>query len=371
MSHSSVERSSAATSSQKPLIEIRNLTKRFGGGAAAVDDISLDIYDREFVALLGPSGCGKTTLLRMLGGFENPTSGDIRMDGQDLTPLPPNKRPLNMVFQSYAVFPHMNVQDNIAYGLKMEGAAKSEIESRVKDVLELVQLSEFAKRFSHQLSGGQRQRVALARALVKRPRVLLLDEPLSALDAKLREAMQTELVKLHSAVGVTFVVVTHDQDEALSMAERIAVMESGRIRQADSPRNLYERPVDCFVAGFIGRMNILPARRTGANVYAAEGLGEVRASADNADARYVAVRPSYVSASFRNVEDADGFDNSFVARIDSVSYYGGETVLSVHAENGALLSAVLPNQSRDSAPPEIGAKVAIRWRAQDMIALAK
>lgn len=349
----------------KPLIQIRNLCKNFGA-CAATNDISLDIYDREFVALLGPSGCGKTTLLRMLGGFENPDSGSITMDGKDLTPLPPNRRPLNMVFQSYAVFPHLNVRDNVAYGLKMDGVAKDEIKTRVRDALELVRMESLADRFSHQLSGGQRQRVALARALVKRPRVLLLDEPLSALDAKLREAMQTELVKLQHAVGITFVVVTHDQDEALSMAERIAVMENGKITQLDTPKNLYEKPANRFVADFIGRMNILPAKHSRENVYIAENLGEVRAATAADNARYVAVRPAYI----RVLQKNEGGDNVFSAAVESVSYYGGETVLSARAEQGAPLSVILPNQNRDSAAPKTGDKIAVQWRAEDMITLA-
>ena len=353
----------------EPLIRIKNLVKKFGA-AAAVDGVSLDIYDKEFLALLGPSGCGKTTLLRMLGGFENPDAGEITMDGRDLTPLPPNKRPLNMVFQSYAVFPHMNVKDNIAYGLKMDGAPKDEINVRTAEALALVRLEEYAERFSHQLSGGQRQRVALARALVKRPRVLLLDEPLSALDAKLREAMQTELVKLQHAVGITFVVVTHDQDEALSMAERIAVMENGKIRQLDTPRNLYEAPKSRFVADFIGRMNILPARRLREGVYFAEGLGEVRAAEDEPRAKYAAVRPAYISVRPRGAESA-GEENIFTAEVDGITYYGGETIIALKTEEGAALTAVVQNENRNAAVPERGQKVSVLWAAKDMVILAE
>ena len=350
----------------EPLISVRNLCKNFGDCKAA-DNVSLDIRDREFIALLGPSGCGKTTLLRMLGGFENPDSGEIQMDGRDLIPLPPNRRPLNMVFQSYAVFPHMNVKDNVAYGLKMDGIAKREIRSRVAEALQLVRMESLADRFSHQLSGGQRQRVALARALVKRPRALLLDEPLSALDAKLREAMQTELVKLQHAAGIAFVVVTHDQDEALSMSERIAVMDDGKIRQLDTPRNLYDRPANRFVADFIGRMNILPAQHLRDNAYSAENLGEVRAANANANAKFVAVRPAYIRALKESAAD----ENMFAAKVENVSYYGGETVLSARTENGAMLSAILPNQSRDSSPPKTGETIALQWRAEDMITLAE
>ena len=348
-----------------PVLEINNLTKRFGE-EVAVDGVSLEIYDREFLALLGPSGCGKTTLLRMLGGFETPDTGEIKMDGKDIIPLPPNRRPLNMVFQSYAVFPHMNVRDNIAYGLKMDGVSAPEIETRVEEALSLVQLESFAKRYSHQLSGGQRQRVALARALIKRPRILLLDEPLSALDAKLREAMQIELVKLQHAVGITFVVVTHDQDEALSMAERVAVMKDGRIEQLDSPRNLYETPKNKFVADFIGRMNIIPASHSGGDKYMVEGLGEVRAADENQDAKHVAVRPAYIS-----VGGDLNSENTFTASVDNIAYYGGETVLSVHAEKGAALSVILPNQNRNAPAPKIGENITIGWNAGDMITLGE
>lgn len=352
-----------------PLMQIKNLTKKFGA-AAAVNGVSLDIYDKEFLALLGPSGCGKTTLLRMLGGFENPNGGEIKMEGRDLIPLPPNKRPLNMVFQSYAVFPHMNVRDNVAYGLKMDGAPKDEINTRTEEALALVRLSDFAERFSHQLSGGQRQRVALARALIKRPRLLLLDEPLSALDAKLREAMQTELVKLQHAVGITFIVVTHDQDEALSMAERIAVMENGKIMQLDTPRNLYESPKTRFVADFIGRMNILPARYLRENIYLADGLGEVRAGVKNPAAKYAAVRPAYISVRPQNAESAGG-ENMFNAAVESITYYGGETILSLKTESGAPLTAVMQNENRNAAVPEAGQKVSVWWSAKDMVILAE
>ena len=242
--------------SGRPIIEVRGVTKRFGAGEPAVDSVDLEIPEGELFALLGPSGCGKTTLLRMLAGFETPTAGEIRIDGADVAGVPPNRRPVNMVFQSYAVFPHMSVFDNVAYGLKVTGVAAAERRERVREALGLVRLDGLEARKPDQLSGGQRQRVALARALVKRPRVLLLDEPLSALDAKLREAMRLELVNLRIAVGITFVFVTHDQDEALSMADRIAVMERGRVRQVADPATLYEHPSCRFVADFIGKVNL-------------------------------------------------------------------------------------------------------------------
>ncbi len=238
----------------EPIISIRGVSKRFGG-VTAIDNISLDIEAGEIFALLGPSGCGKSTLLRMLAGFEHPSDGSVLLDGKDLTRLPPNRRPINMVFQSYAVFPHMTVAKNVAYGLEMERTKRSEIRTRVAQALEQVQLEGLGDRRPDQLSGGQRQRVAVARALIKRPRVLLLDEPLSALDAKLRDAMRLELVKLQEMSGVTFIIVTHDQYEAMALADRIAVLENGCLRQVDTPRSLYNNPVDAFVADFIGNVH--------------------------------------------------------------------------------------------------------------------
>ena len=239
----------------KPFIQIRSLSKDFGD-FAAVDGIDLDIYKGELFTILGGSGCGKSTLLRMLAGFETPSGGQILIDGIDMTSMPPYQRPVNMMFQSYAVFPHMSVAQNIAYGLKKEGVAKSEIDSRVGDALEMVQLSEFAERKPDQLSGGQRQRVALARALIKRPKVLLLDEPLAALDKKLREQTQFELMNIQDQLGITFVVVTHDQEEAMTLATRIAVMDKGRFVQTGTPSEVYEFPRNRFVADFFGTINL-------------------------------------------------------------------------------------------------------------------
>ena len=238
------------------VIQIEHVVKWFGD-VCALDDVSLQIRDGEFFALLGPSGCGKTTLLRCIGGFEEPTSGKIELDGNDIVGRKPYERSVNMMFQSYALFPHLRVRDNIAYGLKAERLPKEEIRDRVDDVLAKVDLVAQADRRPHQLSGGQRQRVALARAIVKRPRVLLLDEPLAALDRKLRGEMQIELKQLQSEVGMTFVVVTHDQEEAMTMADRIAVLDHGRVLQVATPRELYHHPVDHFVAAFIGKMNFL------------------------------------------------------------------------------------------------------------------
>jgi spermidine/putrescine transport system ATP-binding protein/putrescine transport system ATP-binding protein len=239
----------------RTVIALDAVTKTFGD-VTAVDAVSVDLAEGEFFALLGPSGCGKTTLLRMIAGFEDPDSGRILLDGSDMTAIRANRRPVNLMFQSYALFPHMSVRANVSYGLEMEDLSRTEIRSRVDDILDMVQLADLAGRKPHQLSGGQRQRVALARALVKQPRVLLLDEPLGALDKKLREQMQLELKKLQHDLGITFIVVTHDQEEALVMADRIALMKDGRIVQLDNPQTLYEHPNSRFVAGFIGVTNL-------------------------------------------------------------------------------------------------------------------
>src|ERR1700761_9357832 len=243
----------------RPYVEIERVTKSFGD-FKAVDDVSLKIYKGEIFCLLGASGCGKTTLLRMLGGFETPTSGKILIDGEDMTGVPPYERPVNMMFQSYALFPHMNVEQNVGFGLKQDRLPKNEIQERVATMLDLVKMSEFAKRKPHQLSGGQRQRVALARSLVKRPKLLLLDEPLGALDKKLREHTQFELMSLQDQLGVTFIVVTHDQEEAMTLASRIGVMNHGEIIQAGTPSEIYEFPNSRFVADFVGSVNLFEGK---------------------------------------------------------------------------------------------------------------
>ncbi|MEP4751925.1 MAG: ABC transporter ATP-binding protein, partial [Nitratireductor sp.] len=260
----SIRRSFApwADASAKPYISFDNITKKFGD-FTAVDSLSLDIYEREFFALLGASGCGKSTLLRMLAGFEAPTSGRILLDGQDLAGIPPYRRPVNMMFQSYALFPHMSVEQNIAFGLKQDGMAKADIEKRVGEMLKLVKLEQFAKRKPHQLSGGQRQRVALARSVAKRPKVLLLDEPLGALDKKLREETQFELVDLQHDLGLTFIVVTHDQEEAMTMADRIAILDKGEVVQVATPAEIYEAPGSRFVADFVGTVNLIEGEMRG------------------------------------------------------------------------------------------------------------
>ncbi len=254
-----------AGAGRAPLLRLRGLSKVFGA-TAAVEPLDLDIYPKDFVAMLGPSGCGKTTLLRMIGGFVAPTTGTIEIAGADVTGLGPEKRPTNMVFQGYGLFPHMNVAQNIGYGLRLQKMPKNEIDRRVNEAIALVQLADLARRGTEQLSGGQQQRVALARALVMRPKVLLLDEPLAALDLKLRQAMQEELRRIHHEIGGTFVFVTHDQSEALALANRIAVMREGRLEQVGTAQEIYDRPKTRFVSTFIGEANLLPGRRVNGTI---------------------------------------------------------------------------------------------------------
>ena len=270
-------------SAEKPLIQFKNVTKRFGN-FTAIDDLTIDIYEREFFALLGPSGCGKTTLMRMLAGFETPTEGTILLSGEDIAPVPPNKRAVNMMFQSYALFPHLSIWENIAFGLKREGITGDALNSRVDEMLRLTRLERFAKRKPHQISGGQRQRVALARSLAKAPKLLLLDEPLGALDKKLRQDTQFELMDIQEKTGTTFVIVTHDQEEAMTVASRIAVMDEGRMVQVDTPARIYEAPNTVYVADFIGDVNIIQGRATqsGDQVQIAwgEGMSDITGTTD-------------------------------------------------------------------------------------------
>ena len=369
----------------RPIVELQGLTKRFGAGAPAVDSADLEIMDGELFALLGPSGCGKTTLLRMIAGFETPTSGEVRLDGANVAGVPPNRRPVNMVFQSYAVFPHMSVFDNVAYGLKVTGVAAAERRMRVRDALTLVRLDELAARKPDQLSGGQRQRVALARALVKRPRVLLLDEPLSALDAKLREAMRLELVNLRKAVGITFVFVTHDQDEALSMADRIAVMEGGRVRQVADPATLYEYPNCRFVAGFIGEMNLFEATVSavcpGELVLDAPGLGTLRVphGAPVHGKIGIAVRPEKIHLSDApppgsakaDPASLQGAAPAFEATVEDFAYYGSETRVYLVTGRGVRFTATVRNTARGPVRIERGSRRFVRWNPSDTLVLTE
>lgn len=311
------------TQSNDQLIRIDAVSRSFGD-VVALDDVSIDIRENEFFALLGPSGCGKTTLLRVLAGFEEPDSGTVSLEGRDLLALPPHRRPINLMFQSYALFPHMSVEKNIAYGLEREGLSRTEVRARVDEVLETVGLVDKARARPAQLSGGQRQRVALARAIVKRPRLLLLDEPLSALDRKVRAEMQRELKRLQHEVGITFVVVTHDQEEAMSMADRIAVMANGRVQQIASPADLYQRPANLFVADFIGTSN----RFTGAGSpdgVLVPGLGLLPGTppVHGADGTvHLIVRPEDI-----RIIESDGW--SIAGTVIDTQFFGGSSTIAV------------------------------------------
>ncbi len=339
----------------KPFISFRNITKKFGD-FTAVDNLTLDIYHREFFALLGASGCGKSTLLRMLAGFERPTSGEIILDGQDIAGIPPYRRPVNMMFQSYALFPHMTVESNIGFGLRQDGMPKAEIAERVKQMLKLVKLEQFAKRKPQQLSGGQRQRVALARSLAKRPKVLLLDEPLGALDKKLREETQFELMDLQQELGLTFVVVTHDQEEAMTMADRIAVMSHGKVIQVATPAEIYEAPNSRFVADFIGDVNILEGKVKAAGNGRVEIAGEdftVRALGDTqlaigASAGF-AIRPEKLKIS--RTAPADATINASEGEIWDIAYLGDMTVFHVRLPSGKVVKTSMLNAQREVENP--------------------
>jgi len=331
-----------------PIISIRGVSKRFGD-FTALADISIDIQPGEIFALLGPSGCGKSTLLRIIAGFESATEGDILIDGQDMTEVPPNKRPVNMVFQSYAVFPHMTVEANVAYGLKMDRLPASEIGPKVAEALEQVHLTPFAKRMPDQLSGGQRQRVALARALVKRPRVLLLDEPLSALDAKLRDAMRLELVKLQETVGVSFVMVTHDQSEALAMADRVAVLSEGRLRQLAPPIELYRRPADGFVADFIGRVNLFDVEKAtpGSDAITVDTLGAITLPAPVPTGKSgdlcLPVRPEHITVTPEG--ETPGPGTAIPGTLGDVAFEGDSAIVEVTLKGGRSIQALAEDRN--------------------------
>ncbi|MGH2736360.1 MAG: ABC transporter ATP-binding protein [Actinomycetota bacterium] len=342
-------------------VQLVDLTKTFGE-VEAVKGISLDVPPGEFFSLLGPSGCGKTTTLRMIAGFERPSDGSILLDGTDLSNTPPHKRNVNTVFQSYALFPHLDVFDNVAFGLRFTKTTKDEARRRVADSLALVRLEEFTHRHPTQLSGGQQQRVALARALVLSPSVLLLDEPLGALDAKLRKALQIELKALQEQVGITFIYVTHDQEEALTMSDRLAVMSEGRVEQVGSPRSVYEQPASAYVADFLGVSNIMPAYAEGPDGRGAcrvrLGDFELRAAAGHVDARgdvRLVIRPERIDV------DAYGStgDNRLPGMVERVVYVGATTQLIVRLAPGIVVQALIPNRAGGVALVQ-GSPVSVR-----------
>ena len=333
-------------------IDIKNISRHFGS-VKAVDNVSFSIKQGEFFSLLGPSGCGKTTLLRLLAGFESANQGEIFIDGIDVTTMPPNLRPTNMVFQNYAIFPHINVKKNIEFGMRKEKLSKQELDDRVQEVLALVKLEGYEERFSNQLSGGQRQRIALARALIKRPKVLLLDEPLGALDKKLRDEMQIELRNLQKAVGITFVFVTHDQGESISMSDRVAVMNDGQIQQISDPHDLYYNPQNIFVSDFIGTTNFLSSSTGASNgeniMVKIESIGDfsiknkLNISENNSDT-VCSIRPEAIELSPNPIEKGDII---LEGKIENSSYYGELTSFYVKVD-GAEKPLIASSQRFDN-----------------------
>jgi putrescine transport system ATP-binding protein len=367
-----------------PLLRIEGVVKKFGS-FRAVDALSLDIQAGEFFALLGPSGCGKTTLLRMLAGFEIPDEGRILLNGKDIAQVPPHQRPVNMMFQNYALFPHMNVRDNIAFGLKRAGISSSEIDARVAEMLVLVKLDGLQKRKPDQLSGGQRQRVALARSLARRPQLLLLDEPLAALDKKLRESTQLELMELQRRLGLTFIIVTHDQAEAMTVAGRIGVMDAGRLEQVATPRELYEAPHSRWIAEFVGDINLLEgkpetgkedhpaiARRLAIGTAQAGTVYVAEPSRPLTKTNLcVAIRPEKVKLSRRApVSDDARAINRLEAVVTDVSYLGGMTSYKIKLDSGAVLRSSMANTARlDFDAYSLGQRVVAWFSPEDCVVL--
>jgi spermidine/putrescine transport system ATP-binding protein len=364
-------------------VRLVDVTKAFGD-VNAVDHVSLDVYDGEFFSLLGPSGCGKTTTLRMIGGFEEPTSGLIELQGKDVTWLPPYKRHVNTVFQNYALFPHLSIYENVAFGLRRQKVGSAEIKKRVAEMLELVQLRGFDHRKPGQISGGQAQRVALARALINRPAVLLLDEPLGALDLKLRKQMQIELKRIQSDVGITFIYVTHDQEEAMTMSNRIAVMNRGSYEQLGSPEELYERPKTRFVAGFLGASNLIPGTVAGRNgtwasITTTDGttLRVASSQVDGLDQIEVGVRPEKIR--LQDVPDSSAQPpgdavphNELVGSVRSMAYTGVSTQYQVALDGGREVQVYEQNQERAVAARRraTGDRVLLTWSPEDTFAVA-
>ena len=370
-----VDKPASVNNEQPPLLEIRNVTKSFDG-AVAVDNVSLTINKGEIFALLGASGCGKSTLLRMLAGFERPTKGSIILDGQDMADIPPYKRPINMMFQSYALFPHMTVEQNIAFGLKQDKLPRAEIEARVREMLSLVHMEAFAHRKPHQLSGGQRQRVALARSLAKRPKLLLLDEPMGALDKKVREKMQLEVVDILERVGVTCVMVTHDQEEAMTMAGRIAIMDRGEFVQTGGPEEIYEHPNCRLSAEFIGSVNIFDGQLSegGADymVIHSDSLTHpihVNHGASVADGVHltVALRPEEIYFSTEIPSDHFNYDTGVV---ENIAYMGDISIYHVRLPSGQKVIATLPNVDRfRKGQPTWDDEVILHWEPDSCVVL--
>jgi spermidine/putrescine transport system ATP-binding protein len=354
---------------ETPSVELRGVTKRFDQ-LAAVDNLDLQLAEGEFFTLLGPSGCGKTTTLRMIAGFERPTSGEVRIEGEDVAQLPPHKRPTNTVFQSYALFPHLSVKDNVAFGLKRKKVSKDEIKQRVEAELERVGLAAEGNRRPSQLSGGMQQRVALARALVNLPKVLLLDEPLGALDLKLRKELQVELKRIQRDVGITFVYVTHDQEEALTMSDRIAVMNRGRVEQVAAPEEVYNRPATTFVAGFIGVSNLMPATVTGSHEVKLDQGQTISTETDGfspGERCHAVVRPEKLRVELG--ENGRGADQARVQGVVASSLYlGTATQIAVDLGEGTRMTVLVPNadEAERQGLPGGGARVGLSWEPEHM-----
>jgi len=355
---------------ETPSVELRSVTKRFDQ-FVAVDALSLELSRGEFFTLLGPSGCGKTTTLRMIAGFERPSEGEIRIEGEDVAQLPPHKRPTNTVFQSYALFPHLSVEKNVAFGLKRKKVAKDEIAERVKAELERVGLASHANRRPSQLSGGMQQRVALARALVNLPKVLLLDEPLGALDLKLRKELQVELKRIQRDVGITFVYVTHDQEEALTMSDRIAVMNRGRVEQVATPEEVYDRPATTFVAGFIGVSNLMPATVTGSDEVKLDQGQTISAPTTGfspGDRCHAVVRPEKLRVELGENGDSPAGRSRVEGVVASSLYLGTSTQIAVDLGEGVRMTVLVPNadEAERQRLPGGGARVALSWEPEHM-----
>ena len=363
-----------------PYVRLQAVSKKFGE-FAAVDTVSLDIRRGEIFCLLGGSGSGKTTLLRMLAGFETPSAGSIYIDGEDMSAVPPYERPINMMFQSYALFPHMNVEKNVSFGLEQERLGRSEISRRVGEILELVEMSSYAGRKPHQLSGGQRQRVALARALAKRPKLLLLDEPLAALDRKLRERTQFELLNIQERLGVTFIVVTHDQEEAMTLATRMGVMDRGQIVQVGTPAEIYESPVNRFVADFIGSVNLLEGR------VAALGADDLTIDCDAAgctvrvgrqvecapgDTVWAAIRPEKIALASEGSPGDAHAENRVHGKVREVAYMGDVSICLVEIDSGKTFRVTIPNRSGIAAQRDLRhATVTLSWEPESPVILTR
>ncbi len=359
-------------------ISIQSLSKRFGS-VKAVDDVSIDIRRGEFFSLLGPSGCGKTTLMRIIAGFEEASAGDVYIDGQPMGYTPPHKRPVNMVFQNYAIFPHLTVQQNIAYGLRKDKLPKDQMNRMVEEALEMIKLPGYGSRGAHQLSGGQRQRIALARALIKKPKVLLLDEPLGALDKKLREQMQLELRELQKSVGITFIFVTHDQEEAMTMSDRIAVMSEGQVLEVGAPPQLYHHPKTHFVADFLGSMNFFDGKVSGISGEVAqvdtENLGMIRInkgdrSLSQGEAVVVALRPEHITVS---TQKAEGDANTVGGQIENTAFLGDRShiYVSVNGGNSTVMALMQNVDGRVAERDEKNKDVWLNWSHDAGVLLPK